>query len=226
MTLQNLALLVEIALGGTSLSSYSAIITDSAGNNHNVSAFPLVNGVNGQLVFFDSSGSTYTASSLTVQVNGTTVLTETLSITKGPNDVLAVLVNITGVSQDNFATFLSKSLILLLGGESPPYTMSLSLQYTVVNYATTTVSGTTVCTNSVSSTSSGSAGPSSYTQNGNTLAVNFSIGYGSCQEIVVNQLVANTPGGQAIYPAPSGTASTQCGYNASCTYTLTINIAV
>jgi hypothetical protein len=214
-----------------SLGTVSFTILDTNGVTHSASGYPTVTSTTSvTILVFDGSSSSYTASELQISYSkcSTPIITFSVSGQKAPYMALVFSVTISINDQPNQDPIVT-SIVNLIGGVKPPLSFTAQGEANEVTYSTTTTSSGTTCTTNVSSTGSVSTGVS-VSGSGSTITLTATFSYGSCQQIQYPKIVMYL--GSSSSPAVTGfisgfpQPSPECGYNQSCSYTITANVTV
>ena len=220
MPLPGLATLVANILNN-SLSGYFAQIIDSNGNTHT----PIVgifspdgesSSVTISLIFADVSTDQYTAETLNVGWNSTTVLTESIGVEKLGSEVLYIQVDITiSVSPSTF-WFLISAIASALAGQVYSTSFSMDFGYTLIQYGEDTTTDT--CTSSVSSTSNNTAGATAVAS-GSQVNIQATVSFSGCQQVELTSITISDGYGHSVTLLTSQDSSV-CTYGGSCSVTL------
>lgn len=233
MTVQNLAPFVANLINGQSIPSLSATITDSNGTTHNVIAVPLLTSNSVTYILVDpnvfSPPTIYTAVQVTLSLGGTVIVQESVNVQISyQSNIIVIQVTISDNTGYNFAPIIQTLIIPVLIGVTPAnYSVTLQWTYTLITYATTTTSSGTICTSAVAQSTTQTPTGGSASGSGMTLTFSLSVSYGSCQQVQSPELVITVINSSTkIIPLCAGCSSATCGYNASCTTTLQLQVGL
>ncbi|AOS58408.1 SIFV.gp58-like protein [Sulfolobus islandicus filamentous virus 2] len=205
----NLAYLAYEAMT-SGLSSVSFYVVDTSNNNHSLRV--LVPSEN-TYYYFDSSQSSYTATSFNISVNGNVILTVSLNnLQKTGNMTLIVVVTLSiGTSlPGNLGTYVIQAIQALFAGVLINLGCSATAYYTIVNQQT-------------GSSSTGSIGLSFSLSNNSQFVASGSISYSQYAVVYVTQIIISCSTINVKENIITNQlTSSECTSSSGCTYTITI----
>jgi hypothetical protein len=205
----NLAYLAYEAMT-SGISSLSIYILDTSNNKHAVDV--LVPSV-GTYYYFDSSDAVYTASSLNIVVNGTTILTVPINnAQKSANNTIIVVVTVSiAINLPGcIGTLITQAIQALFAGVSLNLGCSATAYYSITNVKT-------------NQQSQGSVGLSFSLVSDYEFTASGNISYGQYEVVSVAKIVVSCSyGGVQQDILPSALNSSECESSSGCTFTVTV----
>jgi len=193
------------------VSSISMYILDSNNNQHKVSVVVPEQNV---YVYFDNSGSSYTAVAFYLVLNGTTIVSVPFNnFQKTSQDVLVVVLNlqISVNLPGQLGQLVTQAIQGIFAGLQMNLGCSATAYYTI---------------SSSSGSSSGSTGMSFSLVNNSQFNASASISYSQGQTVTVTQIVIKCSYGNVQQTIFSGSLqSSQCTSSSGCTFTVTVTFS-
>ena len=208
----NLAYLAYLAMT-SNLNSVSFYAIDTDNNTHSFNV--LVPSTN-TYYYFDSSESSYTATSFIISVNGNTLITIPLNnVQKTPDTTLLVLMtlDISISLPGNLGTLVTQAIQGLFAGVLLNLGCSATVNYEIVNQQN-------------GQSSQGSIGLSFSLVNDSEFTASGSISYSQYEQVYVSQIIISCSYGGVNENLLTSTYQTgECTNSSGCTLTITITFA-